>query len=95
MKLERTRLVVKGLLVAGILVCVVALFVQSANATLAAYLTILGVACVVLCLFFVITCMKCPYCGKRIFKNCLVVKVCPHCRRNLVSGTKVKNKRIK
>lgn len=95
MRFERARFVIKGLLIAGITLCVLALIVQSGSPVLGFYLTMGGLICVVLCLFFTFTCMKCPFCGKRIIRNALVVKVCPHCRRDLVSGTKVKNKKIK
>ena len=86
---------VKGTLVAGVLLCVVALFIQKSMPGLGMLLTLSGVACVMVCLLVVITVMKCPYCGKRIFRNCLVVKVCPHCRRDLASGLKVKSKKRK
>lgn len=95
MKFERARTVIKSLLIAGIVVCVAALLTHSINPTIGAYLTLLGIFCVVGSLVFVFGFMKCPYCGKQIFLNCLTVKVCPHCRRHLVSGIKVKNKKIK
>ena len=95
MKFETAKTVVKGTLLAGVLLCVIALFVQKSMPGLGMMLTFAGMGCVIVCLFFVITAMKCPYCGKRIFRNCLVVKVCPHCRRDLASGLKVKSKKKK
>lgn len=95
MKFDKARLVIKGLLLGGIVVCVAALLIQSLNPTLGVYLTLIGIACVIGSLVFVFTYMKCPYCGKQLFKNCLVVTVCPHCRRHLVAGTKVKSKKRK
>ena len=34
---------------------------------------------------------RCPHCGKVIFLGVLAVKACPKCKRNLVTGKKVKN----
>ena len=33
---------------------------------------------------------RCPHCGRRIFLGVLAVKSCPRCRRNLITGKKVK-----
>ena len=33
---------------------------------------------------------RCPHCGKVIFLGVLAVKACPKCKRNLVTGKKVK-----
>ena len=36
---------------------------------------------------------RCPHCGKVIFLGVLAVTACPKCKRNLVSGKKVKKSR--
>ena len=33
---------------------------------------------------------RCPYCGKRIVLGVLAASNCPACRRNLITGKKVK-----
>ena len=47
-------------------------------------------ACLAAALFVVYKYCRCPYCGKRIFGGVLAVKSCPKCRRNLITGKKVK-----
>lgn len=95
MKLEKARKVIKALLLVGIVLCITALIIQGSYPVIGVYMTLGGVICVVMSLVMVFTYMRCPFCGKHFFVNCLVVKVCPHCRRHLVAGTKVKNKKIK
>ncbi len=89
MKFETARKAVKLFLAGGIAFCIIALIMGS-KTQLGTVCTFIALGCIVLCLFVAITCVKCPYCGTRIFRNLLVVKVCPHCKRDLVSGTKVK-----
>ena len=92
MKFETARSLVKGFLIAGVVCCLGALLTPT-NAPVGFYLTYGSVGCMVLCIFFIIVGLRCPYCGKHIIRNCLVVKSCPHCRRNLKTGMKAKHKK--
>ena len=96
MKFETAKNLVKGFLIAGIVCCVLAMFMQQTGSTAGSYYLGMGaVGCILMCVFFVVAGLKCPWCGKRIIRRCLVVKACPHCRRNLVTGEKMKGKKAK
>ena len=55
---------------------------------------IVGVLCSFACLVTAVVMAyrycRCPYCGKRIVLGVLAAKSCPSCRRNLLTGKKVK-----
>ena len=90
---EMARNIIKGLLAVAGIMCVIALIANDGNSRFAVYAAIIAVVCIVGTLFIVATSMKCPYCGRAIIRKCLVVKTCPHCNRNLVSGLKSKKKK--
>jgi len=93
---QRGQTAIKCLLgLAGIL-CILALLIDNGKATpsgFSLYAAVTAIVCIVLTIFVVATAMKCPYCGRRIIRKCLTVKSCPHCRRNLASGIRVKGKK--
>ena len=93
MKFETARNLVKGFLIAGVVCCLGALITQTNNSPVAFYLTFGSVGCILLCVFFAVAGLRCPYCNRHIIRNCLVVKSCPHCRRNLKTGLKAKHKK--
>lgn len=95
MKFSTAKNLVKGFLIAGIACCVAALITQTNASVISYYLAMGAIGCIIMCIFFACTGLKCPYCGSRLIRNCLVIKVCPHCRRHLTTGEKVKNKKIK
>lgn len=88
---ETARNMVKLLLAAAAALCVLALIVG--EDTFGMYAAVAALVCVVLTIMVLLTCMKCPYCGRLIVRKCLVVKSCPHCNRNLSSGLKGKKGR--
>jgi len=90
---ETARKIVKLLLGATIVLCVLALLVNDGSGGLVNYFVIGAIACIVAVVLVVAIGMRCPYCGKTIVRKCLVVEVCPHCRRNLTTGLKSKKKR--
>jgi hypothetical protein len=93
MKFDTAKNLVKGFLIAGVVCCVIGLIMQT-NGSVASYYFVFGaVGCIVMSLFFVFTCLRCPYCNQRIIRNCLVVKSCPHCHRNLTTGEKEKKRK--
>ena len=96
MKFETAKNLVKGFLIAGFACCVLAMFMQQTGSTVVSYCMGMGAAgCILMCAFFALTGLKCPWCGKRIIRNCLVVRDCPCCRRNLATGEKMKGKKRK
>ena len=90
---ETARNIIKVLLGAAVVLCVLALLVGDGGGALGAYVVIAAVACIVAIVIVLAVGMRCPYCGKTIVRKCLVVEVCPHCRRNLATGLKSKKKR--
>ncbi len=94
MKFETAKNLVKGLLAAGLGCSVLALFMGQVGSQMTGmYLTMASLGCMLMCVFFVITGLKCPWCGRRIIRRCFTLKVCPHCRRNLATGMKTKGKK--
>ena len=90
---EMARNIIKCLLALAAAMCVIALIINDNGSPFAVYAAIIAVGCIVAVLFLVVTCLKCPYCGRLIVRKCLVVKSCPHCNRNLVTGLKGKKKK--
>ena len=93
MKFETAKKLVKGMLLAGAVFCLASILLRGSDEVLAGWLMLAGGACAALCAFFMFTGLKCPYCGKRIISNSMNVTICPHCRRDLASGLRVKHKR--
>ena len=94
MKFETARKIVKFTLILSIVFCVLGLITQS-TPTVSSGCVVVAIICMALTVFFAVTSLKCPYCNTRIFRNCLVVKVCPYCHRDLATGAKVKGKKRK
>ena len=92
MKFETARSLVKSFLIAGVVCCLGALLTPT-SAPVGFYLTYASVGCMALCIFFIVVGLRCPYCNKRIIRNCLSAKSCPHCRRNLKTGIKAKRRK--
>ncbi len=93
MSFERAQGLVKGFLYSAVGFCIVGLIVNGTYPDLAVYAVGAAILFMVLALGVVFLCLKCPYCGKQIFVKCLTIKVCPHCKRNMVTGLKVKGKK--
>jgi len=87
---EMARNIIKCLLAIAAIICVIALILGEEYVTFCSSAVMIALGCVVLAILVLVTCMKCPYCGKLIIRKCLLVKSCPHCGRNLVSGLKGK-----
>jgi len=90
---DRARNTVKGCLFSAMGLCILALLLNENYPTPAIYCTVAAVALIVIGVVLVALCLKCPYCGKQIISKCLTVTVCPHCKRNLTTGMKGKNKK--
>lgn len=88
---ERSRSIVKFLLIFAGALCILALLMG--EGPMQTYASVTAIVCILMSLFVMFVGLRCPYCGKVIFKKCLVVKNCPHCNRNLVTGLKGKKKK--
>ena len=87
---EAARNIIKCLLGIAAILCIVALILGEDAVTFGTYAAVVAVGCIVLAIIVLITGMRCPYCGQLIVRKCLIVKSCPHCGRDLVSGLKGK-----
>lgn len=94
MKFQKAVSVSRGLLLAALVLCVLGLTMGGAEvATLRAVFTGVAMFLVLLALYFIFRYCRCPYCGKQIFFGVSRATSCPRCRRNFVTGKKVKRKR--
>lgn len=83
------RELVKKLLVMAIVTAVVTLLMRS-NPSVQLFLTIITIVLFVAVFVTIYKNCRCPHCGKVIFFGVLAVTTCPKCRRNLITGKKVK-----
>ena len=56
------------------------------------YVMLLSFLLMALALVMLFVCCRCPWCGRRITVGLMKVEVCPHCRRDIETGMKVKGK---
>ena len=56
------------------------------------YVVLLSFIMMVLALMILIVFCRCPWCGKRITSGLMKIEVCPHCRRDIDTGMKVRGK---
>lgn len=82
------ELVKKLLLLAAI--SAVATFFMRANPAAQFGLTLISIVLVVAVFVTIYKNCRCPHCGKAILLGVLAVTTCPKCRRNLITGKKVK-----
>lgn len=87
---EYGQKIVKYLLILVIVLGLASALLVPQNSTAQWVLVIAAFAMIAAALFVIYKYCRCPYCGKRIFGGVLAVKSCPKCRRNLVTGKKVK-----
>ena len=90
---ERGRNIVRVLVVLAIVLGVSALMFTQENSREQMALVIASAACVVGVIVVARFLCVCPHCGKRIVSGVLVLRVCPKCKHDLLTGAKVKNKR--
>ena len=94
MNFQKAVSLAKSLLLAALVLSVLGLTMGGAElATLRAVFTGIAMFLVMLALYFIFRYCRCPYCGKQIFFGVSKATSCPRCRRNFVTGKKVKKKR--
>ncbi len=87
---ERGRNIVKVLVALAVAFSLIALMFTKENTSQNLYLILAALACIVGVVFVSLRFCRCPHCGKRILNGVLVLKVCPKCKRSLLTGAKVK-----
>ncbi len=59
------------------------------------YVVMLALILMTIALLILFGLCRCPWCGKRITSGMMKVEVCPHCKRDIDTGMKVKGKKAK
>ena len=83
------RELVKKLLVLAIATAIATLLMRS-NPSVQLVLTIVTIVLFVVVFVTIYKNCRCSHCGKVIFFGVLAVTSCPRCKRNLITGKKVK-----
>ena len=87
---ERGRNIVRILVVLAIVMGVCALMFTKENSNQQLFLVLGSAACVIGVIVAARQLCVCPHCGKRIVNGVLVLKVCPKCKHDLLTGARVK-----
>jgi undecaprenyl pyrophosphate phosphatase UppP len=83
------RDLVKKLIIAAVIACVLGLLTQS-NPTLQTIFVAVSTLVFIYAIYIIIKYCRCPNCNKVIFLGLLAAKTCPRCKRSLTTGQKVK-----
>ena len=89
---EDTKRLIKTLVVLAVICCVGCLFFTQEGTVLQAVLVILTLVFMVAAITVVFLYSRCPSSGKVIALGVLQATCCPRCKRNLVTGQKMKKK---
>ena len=89
---EDTKRLIKTLVVLAVICCVGCLFFTQEGTVLQAVLVILTLVFMVAAITVVFLYSRCHSCGKVIALGVLQATCCPRCKRNLVTGQKMKKK---
>ena len=87
----RGRDLLKKLLVGDMLTAVLALIFK-ANPTVMGIFSIATIILFIAIVYIAVKYCRCPHCGKVIVIGVLAVDACPRCKRNLVTGKKMKKR---
>ena len=88
----RGRELLKKLLIADLVCAVMATVMSGSVMALAFFAGATGLIFVAI-IYIAVKYCRCPNCGKLILLGVLAVEACPRCKRNLVSGRKMKKSR--
>ena len=89
---DDTKSLIKTLVVLAVICCVAGLFFTAEGSRLQLILVLLTLVFMVAALVVVFLYSRCPSCGKVIAFGVLKATCCPRCKRNLVTGQKMKKK---
>ena len=89
---EDTKSLIKGLVICAVICCAACLFFTRENSMLQIVLMVLSLAFMAATALVVFLYSRCPSCGKVIAFGVLKATCCPRCKRNLVTGKKMKSK---
>lgn len=90
---EDTKSLIKTLVVLAIICCVACLFFTQENSTPQLVMLVLTLFFMAATLLVVVLYSRCPSCGKIIAFGVLKATCCPRCKRNLITGKKMKKSR--
>ena len=89
---EDTKRLIKTLVVLAVICCVGCLFFTQEGSSLQLVLLLLTLAFMIAAIVVIFLYSRCPSCGKVIVLGVLQATSCPRCKRNLVTGQKMKKK---
>ena len=92
---KTARRLVLVFLIASFVCALISIVFIKPGSQASVYSMLLALALLVLSLIFLFGLCRCPWCGKRITSGVLKVEVCPHCKRDIETGMKVKGKKKK
>ncbi|MCR5137875.1 MAG: hypothetical protein K6C12_12450 [Oscillospiraceae bacterium] len=87
---ERGRRIVIALIALAVAFGLAALMFTKEGTTENMVLALASLACIIAVIAAAMRYCRCPHCGKRIVNGVLVLKVCPSCKRSLITGQKIK-----
>lgn len=87
---------VRKLVSAGFMVCIgasiIGLLFGADNLPLKNSMLSVGVVSLLLTMGVIMKWARCPWCGASLLRGLFKIKVCPKCRRDLITGKKKKGK---
>ena len=89
---EDIKSLIRTLIVLAVICCVGCLFFTQEGSLLQIVLVVLTLVFMTAALVVVFLYSRCPSCGKVIAPGVLQATCCPRCKRNLVTGQKMKKK---
>ena len=89
---EDTKSLIKTLVVLAVICCLGSLFFTQEGSRLQLILILLTLVFMIAAVVVIFLYSRCPSCGKVIAFGVLKATSCPRCKRNLVTGQKMKKK---
>ena len=89
---EDTKSLIKTLVFLAVICCLASLFFTQEGSSLQLILILLTLVFMIAVVVVIFLYSRCPSCGKVIVFGVLKATSCPRCKRNLVTGQKMKKK---